>query len=210
MTLARSQGLCAIGAVIAMGAFALCAHREALLAPRFVALALAAVAMAWGMAGAREWSVVLGLQRPRAGWVVRLLACLALGAAMAVYYRYRQGRQPVPMGLAWFCVVSPLIGLGEEIVYRGFVQGSLRRYGVFLAILAAAGGHTLYKCLLFALPRGGYEADVPWLAIVTFVVGLAYGAMREWWGGLMMPAASHAVFDLVAYGDLNVMPWWVS
>jgi len=192
-----------------MAAFALCAHRQALLIPRIAALALASLAVAHAIArspGPRSLLGLCGFPRRRLFFVP---LCIALGVALGIYYRYRQGRPLLPEALTYMCLVSAAIGLCEEVIYRGFVQGGLRRYGVTAAILAATVAHTAYKCCLFALPDVPVRADILWLGIGTFATGIVFGAMRERWGSLLFPVVFHVAFDVTVYADLQSVPWWL-
>jgi membrane protease YdiL (CAAX protease family) len=135
--------------------------------------------------------------------------CIVLGVGLGVYYRYRQDRPLLPDAFTYMCFVSAAIGLGEEVVYRGFVQGGLRRYGVIVAVLGGAAAHTAYKCSLFVLPDVAVRADILWLGIGTFVTGVVFGVMRERWGSLLFPVVFHVAFDVTAYADLQTLPWWL-
>jgi membrane protease YdiL (CAAX protease family) len=189
--------------------FGLCAHRQGLIIPRIVALALASLAVVRLIATSRQPRSMLGLR----GFPSRRLGfvplCVALGVGLGVYYRYRQGRPLLPDALTYMCFISAAIGLGEEVIYRGFVQGGLRRYGVVAAILGGAAAHTAYKCCLFALPDVAVRADILWLGIGTFATGIIFGAMRERWGSLLFPVVFHMAFDVTAYADFQSLPWWL-
>ena len=208
MSRRRAELLEAVCLTAGMAAFGLCAHREALILPRFAGLALAALAMARGIARSRRRRALLGLNAFPIRRALYLPLCVGLGVALGMYYRYRQGRPPLPETLTYVCLISAAIGLCEEVAYRGFVQGSLRRYGASVACLAAAAAHTAYKCSLFALPDVPVRADILWLGIGTFAAGVVFGAMREYWGSLLAPVLSHVAFDVIAYGDLQAAPWW--
>jgi membrane protease YdiL (CAAX protease family) len=124
-------------------------------------------------------------------------------------YRFVQDQALLPGRLAWFCVLAAGIGIFEEVAYRGFVQGSLRKYGLIVACAGGAIAHTAYKCSLFALPDVAITADLFWLGAATLVVGFVFGLMREFCGGVLFPVLAHAAFDVVTYGQLEAAPWWV-
>ena len=209
MTAPRGRRLDAAVFSAAMVAFAVCAHRDGLVLPRFAALAVAAAAFARTIARTPRPAALYGLTRPRGRRLALLPLCVAFGAALAVWYRCAQGRGPLPGHLAGIGLLTAAIGLCEEAAYRGMVQGCLRPGGAVLAAAAAAAAHTAYKCGLFVLPDGAARANVAVLGVGTFAVGLVFALMRERLGGLAFPAAAHVAFDLVAYGDLAVVPWWV-
>ena len=209
MSLKRSEPAGVAVLVAGMAVFGLCAHRQTLIVPRIAALSLAALAVARGIAMSRQPRVLLGLNRfpsRRLGFVP---LCIVLGVGLGIYYRYRQGRPLLPDALTCMCLVSAAIGIGEEVIYRGFVQGVLKRYGAAAAILGGAAAHTAYKCCLFALPDVAVRADILWLGIGTFITGIVFGAMRERWGSLLFPVVFHAAFDVTAYADLQSIPWWL-
>jgi membrane protease YdiL (CAAX protease family) len=104
-----------------------------------------------------------------------------------------------------FAAVAAAIGLAEEVAYRGFVQDAFRKWGILIAAVA----HTAYKISLFALPGGNAQANLWVLAVGTLLGGLLLGWAKARGAGLAFPMAAHAVFDIVAYGDLTSAPWWI-
>jgi len=192
-----------------MVVFAFCAHRPNLWPGRAAGLAVAVAALAVGVARDRQLRDLFSLRAFPAYRLAYLPLCAALGAALAAYYRLAQHRAPWPAGLGAFCAAAVAIGAAEEIVYRGFVQGRLRRWGALAAAGAAAGTHAAYKAALFCLPDVPVRADLFRLAVGTAAVGLVFGLMREAFGHLAFPLAAHVAFDAVAYGDLSAAPWWV-
>ena len=78
--------------------------------------------------------------------------------------------------------------LGEELVWRGAVQGSLvgrfgRRGGVFLAAIAYALAHA--------------ALGSPLLLVVAFLCGIAWGALRAASKSLLPPLVAHLVWDVL-------------
>lgn len=194
---------------LGMAIFALCAHRRELVIPRFAGLALAVLFVARTVASAPKPLELFGVSRPSWRGLVGLPLCIGFGIALAVYYRHVQHRPLLPGRLGAFCLVSAGIGICEEVAYRGFVHGGLRRWGVAVACCGAAVAHTGYKLCLFVLPDVAVRAHLVYLGIATLIVGLVLSLMREAFGGLLLPAVAHASFDVVAYGDLTAAPWWV-
>jgi len=190
-------------------AFACCAHQPDLWPGRAAGLAVAVAALAVGVARDRRLADLFALRAFPAYRLAWLPLCAALGAALAAYYRLAQHRAPWPAGVGAFCAAAVAIGAAEEIAYRGFVQGRLRRWGALAAAAAAAGTHTAYKAALFCLPNVPVRADMARLLVGTAAVGLLFGLMREVFGSLAFPLAAHVAFDAVAYGDLSAAPWWV-
>jgi len=187
--------------------FALFVHRHALLAAVGLAAAAAAVGRcAWTEA---DPSAIFGLRlRSRRGAALTALG-VPIGLALGVIYCVRYGLRPFPTTLTWFVVPAVLIGGTEELLYRGYVQGRVRRLGVVGAVAFAAACHTAYKCLLFALPPEPMAVTFWVVALVTFLGGVGFGVMRELSGGVYAPLLAHACFDIIVYGEKAHAPWWV-
>jgi len=171
------------------------------------ALAVAAIAVGWGL----HWDVgrwsTLGLRRfPRLASILTA-AAIPFGIGLAIAFRHHSGLTIVPATFGLFAIPAALIGATEELLYRGFIQGRVRRMGVPAAIIFAAIMHTIYKAALFF--RAPVAIDVMSLAVWTLVVGIVFGAARARSDSVVPPLVAHACFDLVAYGDLSYSPWWV-
>ena len=83
--------------------------------------------------------------------------------------------------------LGPVV-LGEELVWRGAVQGALvgrfgRRGGVFLAAVAYALAHA--------------ALGSPLLLVVAFLCGIAWGALRAASRSLIPPLVAHLVWDVL-------------
>ena len=88
-------------------------------------LVLAALAFYLSMRTGEQPVHLFGLVPPRRrAWAV-LPVGAALGAGLAVAYRWVWMPTPLPAGLAPFVLVAMAIGAGEEMLYRGYVQGRL-------------------------------------------------------------------------------------
>jgi membrane protease YdiL (CAAX protease family) len=197
--------------VLGLGLFAVCRARPGPLGwLGLVGLCVAAASLAYGTyrAGMAGWSA-FGVSRPRVpagGW---LAAGALLGLVLGAAYRVHRGLGPWPTTLGPFVVVAAAVGAVEELLYRGFVQSGLSRDGRVAGILGAAAGHTAYKCLLFAWRPGTAAADMVFLAVATFLVGILFGCLREGARSVGPPVLGHAGFDIVLYGALHEAPWWV-
>ncbi len=206
----------AAGALIftaGMVIFGLCAHRGELWSPRAAGLLLAVlgVAMAFAQSPRRPAGhgdlLRLRLGRPRnLGY---LPVCIAFGITLAMLYRYEQDRAVFPAGVTLFVFVAAVIGLCEELAFRGMVQSGLRGWGMWSACIGAAVAHTAYKCSLFMLPAGPQRANLIYLAVGTLVVGTVFGLMRERLGSVWFPVSAHVTFDILSYADMSAVPWWV-
>ena len=173
-------------------------------------LVAAAACLAVGVIRAGKGGLpVFALARPRRPAVAWILACVAVGAALAVAYRLRADLAPWPSTLGWFVLPAATIGATEELVYRGFVQTGLRGSGRISAVIFAAAGHTAYKHLVFVGRPETVTTELGFLAVVTFLVGTLLGAVREGSNSLWPSLLGHAAFDIVMYGALSAAPWWV-
>ncbi len=99
-----------------------------------------------------------------------------------------------------FALQAPLqllvVALPEELFYRGYVQGSLRRLlpGRPVRVLGAElGPGFLLTQLLFAL---GHLATFQVFRLGTFFPGLVFGWLRERTGGVAAPILFHALSNL--------------
>lgn len=198
----------ALIAVAGMCVFALFALRPVPLFYVSVAgLLLVAVLIARSLGGApREVFGLPPFSRRVAGLTV--IGC-ALGLLLGLGYREAYDLSLFPAALAPFVVPAALIGATEELVFRGYIQGRVTSLGFLLAPAFAAVGHAAYKSALFVFPPDGVAIDVPLLASLTFVAGLALGLLRQLSGSVLSPMAAHVLFDVLAYGDRAEAPWWI-
>ncbi len=116
--------------------------------------------------------------------LVTAIGCV-LGLLLGLWYRGAYDLSLFPGPLTFFVVSAALIGAAEELVFRGYIQGRIVSLGVWLAPALAALAHTAYKCALFVFPPEGVEIDLPLLAILTFVVGIALGVLRQLSGSVL-------------------------
>lgn len=84
----------------------------------------------------------------------------------------------------------------EEILFRGYLLGGLRRYGDRFAIISSA--------LLFGLMHGNFSQFLSALCI-----GLVLGSVRVRSGSLLLCMAAHAGNNLLALG-FDLLPDWAS
>ena len=142
--------------------------------------------------------------------LIFILLGSAIGLGFGIAYRvYCLGEAAFPNHFTWFLPIACLIGATEEFVYRGFIQGALRRMGPPVAIILASLFHTAYKCSLFMAPHTQSEISLIFLFTATFLVGLILGSLREVSGNLLPSIVLHIFFDLVVYGGYYHAPWWV-
>jgi membrane protease YdiL (CAAX protease family) len=147
-----------------------------------------------------------GLSRPVVWWSI---VGFAVGAGLAILFRLTSDRPLLPSGFEQFVVVAAAIGAAEELFYRGYVQGRLSRLGWPAAVILAALAHTAYNTALFAFPPEGLVIQYSTLALLTLLVGTAFGLTRHLCGSVLPALTAHVLFDILVYGDWGQAPWWV-
>lgn len=119
-----------------------------------------------------------------------------LRSLLAPYTAAPRPHPRLPEGLALQALLQLLVvALPEELFYRGWMQGTLRRLpGRPVRVLGAdLGPGFLLTQLLFA--AGHLAAFQPW-RLWTFFPGLVFGWLRERTGGLAAPVIFHALSNL--------------
>jgi membrane protease YdiL (CAAX protease family) len=86
-----------------------------------------------------------------------------------------------------FAVIAAAAGLGEEMLFRGLLQGALTEFGGATVGLLGAS-------VLFGLAH----LITPTYALLAGIVGLYLGGLTIAGGGLWAPIVTHAVYDFVA------------
>lgn len=128
---------------------------------------------------------------------------------LALWYRYSEQMPLLPASAEWFVVLSILIGVTEELIFRGVVLGEASRWNmtgaVYLSALAFAG----YKSLLFVLPSAENQTNILNLFILTFFAGILLGYARKNSGSILPCLIAHGIFDLLVYMETSNTPWWV-
>jgi len=141
-----------------------------------------------------------------------LLYCLpaiALGILLGILTRSRFDISLFPVRITAVAMVAPLVGVVEELIFRGYIQGHLHPIGRVFSVVYASTVHTSYKLLVILSLSSPLQFNLSFLAFWTFVAGLLSGALREFSGSILPPAIAHAVFDVVLYGGLATAPVWV-
>jgi len=199
---------------VAVVGFALLSHRDAFSAWRWALLGLAGIGLCGGWV-VLDHPVLTVFGKTRAGHPalpVVVLACL--GIVAAVSYRRLLDMPCFPSSVHWFAAVAVAIGLTEEILWRGWMQGALAGpLGPVSAALVTAASHTAYKTAMLALPPASEPppsmASFGFMAACTFGVGVGLGLSRVWQGTIVPAVAFHVLFDLLVYGSCAAAPWWV-
>ncbi len=159
--------------------------------------------------GLRDLAKIIGLYEYRNIIVIFLIAGLILGFSLGVLYRLTYKMTMIPRNLTLMAFTAPAIGITEELVFRGFIQGTVTRVQGWKGIIFSSGSHTIYKLLIiWSFP---YDLGINLLNIVllTFSVGMLLGWLRKTSENIIPPALAHGCFDIMIYGSLKFLPVWV-
>jgi membrane protease YdiL (CAAX protease family) len=134
---------------------------------------------------------------------------IIIGLVFGIIYRDYLHIDILPIRFTGFAIVAMAIGSSEEILFRGYLQSQIRRSSVVLSVLAATCAHTAYKLLLFMPYRSQPDIEITFILVWTALGGLVFALLKEFSKNSAYPVISHALFDLLVYGDGLVTPWWV-
>lgn len=111
-----------------------------------------------------------------------------------------RGRDNPELFLLFIPIQFFLTGPGEELIFRGLIQGLLRQaYGVIPAIVVAS-----LVFALFHIPALGTGSDAVPTLIIIFVSGMVLGAVYEYSGNLFVPVVIHASWNALVFASLYV------
>lgn len=196
-----------------MGTFALRAHGGASTrVAAGVCLFLVAVIIGRSLRHAPRPAALLGLAGPTSHLVVLTLAGLALAVGAGLLHRGHPGVLPEgARGWHLFVLLAALIGVAEELLYRGWMMGRLTPLGWPAAVVLTALAHAGYKTALFVWPPSPVTVsyDLASIMLWTAVGGILLGVLRVWSRSVVPAAVAHAAFDLVVYSAFAAPPWWV-
>ena len=133
------------------------------------------------------------------GYVLALLSVVAASAVVAAGGGEAAPNQLSQVGLEHpevLLLIVPasllLIGPGEELLFRGVVQGTLREsFGAVGAVVLAAA---IFASVHFVAVSGGVGARLTTIAIL-FLPSLVFGAAYERTGNLVVPALVHGLYN---------------
>jgi membrane protease YdiL (CAAX protease family) len=131
------------------------------------------------------------------------------GITLAVMYRWHLDAPPIPQSIQWFAAIAALIGCMEELVFRGYIQDSVKSYGPAVSVTISTLAHTAYKCSLFLSPIALMKTNIGFLAFWTIIAGLIYGTIRHYSKSIIPSLVGHALFDIWVYAEFVNAPWWV-
>ena len=152
---------------------------------------------------------VFGISRLDIRTLIFIPAAIILGLLLGGLARNRYDLGFLPPGLTLFALTAPLVGAGEELLFRGYIQGHMRPLGNFFSIVLATSMHTIYKLLVILTLALPLQFDFLFLIFWTFTGGFLFGILKELSGSSIPPVMAHAIFDVVVYGGLATAPVWV-
>lgn len=95
-----------------------------------------------------------------------------------------------------------LIGPGEELLFRGGVQGRLRR--TFSPLPAIVLASALFGLVHVPAVVASSPVGVGSYVFTTFVLGLVLGWLYEYTDNLVVPALAHGLYNAILFGVLYV------
>lgn len=120
----------------------------------------------------------------------------AIGAEQAQNTVVTQGRRNPTLFLVMVPIALLFIGPGEEVVFRGVVQGLLARaYGTVPAIFLAS---VLFGIAHYAALAG--SGKLTYIA-VTILLGLVLGGIYEWTDNIVVPSVVHGVYNAILFAS---------
>ncbi|WP_339699941.1 CPBP family intramembrane glutamic endopeptidase [uncultured Roseivirga sp.] len=134
-----------------------------------------------------------------------IIVSILSGFGLGVFYRSYVQTEIFPSAFSTFVFTATLIGLSEEVVFRGYLMWVLRRHKYYIIIVLTAFTHASYKIALFLNTT---DNNLFMLGFITFIVGLFLGCLKIRSQSIWPCIFFHVVFDIIVYGD-GVTPWWV-
>jgi membrane protease YdiL (CAAX protease family) len=181
----------------------------AALSLRYALLPAGFVLVVFGYLAGRDRPELLRWRRPTVrdlGWIVAGFLALiaastalteiitAMGIETAQNQAIVRGRENPVLFLVLLPITLLLVAPGEELLFRGVVQGQFRRaYGSVPAVLLAS--------LLFGVSHSGAlsgSGQLTYLAVAT-ILGLILGAIYEHTENVLVPIAIHATWNSLLY-----------
>jgi membrane protease YdiL (CAAX protease family) len=141
--------------------------------------------------------------------VIFIMAGISSGILLSVLYRYHLDLSFFPGSFHRFVIIAGIIGIAEELVFRGFIQGFIKQLDIPASVLFGTLSHTGYKCCLFLSPAITSGIDIGYLAFWTFTAGIMLGILRQISNSIIPSLTAHALFDILAYAEFTSAPWWV-
>lgn len=99
--------------------------------------------------------------------------------------------------LAMVAVSILVVGPAEELLFRGAIQGLLKRaWGMWPALVAAS---LVFGLIHYNVGAGSVSARLAYVGIAT-LLGLLLGYLYEYSENLVVPALAHGGYNAVAFG----------
>jgi membrane protease YdiL (CAAX protease family) len=175
----------------------------------FVGLAIVAVVVSLSVRDFKSLLLVFGLGQFTRKVINYSVAGIIFGMLLGLAYNFIKADSLLPATLTKFALIAPLIGIMEELVFRGFLQSRSLSSGPLASVILAASGHTFYKYLVISTVSVDLNTNIFPLVILTFLVGVVFGIMREASRSVIPPALAHAIFDIIVYGGASLAPVWI-
>lgn len=175
----------------------------------FMGLAITAVVISLSVHDIKSLLTVFGIVPLTRKVVYYSLTGIIFGILLGLLYNFIKADSLLPLTLTKFALIAPMIGITEELVFRGYVQTRSASAGALSSVFIAASGHTLYKYLVIKTVTIDLDTNIHSLIILTFLVGVVFGIMREASRNVFPPALAHALFDIVVYGGASLAPVWI-
>jgi membrane protease YdiL (CAAX protease family) len=134
---------------------------------------------------------------------------ILLGISLGMLKGLLEHRPLIPLCFKITAIIAPMVGIAEELLFRGFIQGAFSKISAWLSIVIASASHTIYKLLVIGTYPDELGINMFYMAILTFSAGLLIGWLRKASESLIPSALAHGCFDIVLYGGLTVLPVWV-
>jgi len=134
---------------------------------------------------------------------------LQMGIAAALYYRHSFGMFLFPGSINSFAIVAVCIAVVEELVFRGFIQGTLQKVNTTFSVVFASLSHAAYKATLFLAPFLTQRIDATALFFISFLLFLVLGLLKQYSKSIVPCIIAHVIFDVIVYAELTAAPWWV-
>lgn len=122
-----------------------------------------------------------------------------LGISPAVNQVERIGRENPTVLLLMIPLAFLVIGPGEELLFRGAIQGLLRRAYAPVPAVAIASG--LFGVAHVASLGGSTEATLAYV-VVVFLLGSILGGLYELTDNLVVPSLVHGAYDALVFGSI--------
>ncbi len=105
------------------------------------------------------------------------------------------------VAIAYYCFIVAWAAFGEELYFRGYVQGTLRkrhsaRYAIAVATSLFAVRH--YMQMLLLLPIYPLFAASAWV-LMAFPLGIVVGIIYERTKSLWVPIVIHYLFNIIPF-----------